>query len=129
MLRLPIVKTLLVLVSALMAAHGAQAQQAPPARILTEQELLDMMVGAAIQSSRSSVTDEMIEQMKAAVAEKKTFKMVQVKDVPDDWLTVVPSGVGGGGSWDYVVERTRKQNLPLVREPMLQAVQGLSNHL
>ena len=120
------VSILLLLMS---VAWSVQVSAALPIRTLGERELLDMMVGAAIQSSRSAATDEMVERIKAAMAAGQTFTMIDVKDVPDDWLTVVASGVGGGGAWDYVVERTRGQNLPLEREPMLLAVKSLSQHL
>lgn len=105
------------------------AAQAPPERVLADQEILDMMVGSAIQSSRSSATEEMLARIKEVLAEGRKFRMVSVKDVPDEWVTVVPSGVGGGGSWDYVTERTQKQNLPVEPDPMLLAVKALSKHL
>src|SRR5947209_6666974 len=77
----------------------SQVQQVPRIRTLTEQELIDMMVGASIQASRSSNSPAMIKQIKDALAAGKTFKIVSMNDVPDDWYTVVPSGVGGGGAW------------------------------
>jgi DUF917 family protein len=49
--------------------------------------------------------------------------------MPDDWTLVVPSGIGGGGAWDYVRERTQKQALPTIPNPMLAAVNALSDHL
>ena len=98
-------------------------------RVLSRQELIDMMVGAAIQSSRSSLTEEMIAQIDQALAQGKRFRMIAVKDVPDDWLTVVPSGVGGGGAWDYVTERTKRQTLPTAQTAMLAAVHALSRHV
>lgn len=88
-----------------------------------------MMVGAGIQSSRSIVTDEMVAEIRKAVAEGKTFRIVAAKDVPDGWLTVVPSGVGGGGAWEHVTDRTQAQHLPEVAEPMLLAVNSLSKHI
>src|SRR5204863_8468242 len=42
---------------------------------------------------------------------------------------VGPSGIGGGGAWDYVRDRTDKQALPTVANPMLAAVNALSDHL
>jgi uncharacterized protein len=113
----------------LLVGGAAEAAGSPPEHVLTQRELLDMMVGAAIQSSRSAATAEMLQRMQEALAEGRTFRMVAVKDVPDDWLAVVPSGVGGGGSWDYVTERIRKQGVPTEREPMLLAVHALSAHM
>jgi uncharacterized protein len=110
----------------LLLALFSQAQQI---RTLSEQELRDMMVGASIQASRSSNTAEMIKQIMAALAEGKTFKIVSMEDVPDTWNVLVPSGVGGGGAWDYVRERTKKQNLPVVKDPMVLAINALSAHL
>lgn len=103
--------------------------RAPKVRTLTEQEMIDMMVGSSIQASRSSNSETMITRVKEAVRQGKKFTMVSAEDVPDDWMLVVPSGIGGGGAWDYVRERTQKQNLPTVQNPMLAAINALSEHM
>ena len=121
--------TFVVLLLACMVGSGKATTSGPAIHVLTEQELTDMMLGASIQASRSSNTAGMVKRIKEAVAQGKTFKMVSLKDVPADWLTVVPSGIGGGGAWDYVRERATKQNLETVQDPMILAVNALSAHL
>jgi DUF917 family protein len=120
------------LLAAFLILGSGATGQAPPVsriRVLSEQELTDMMLGASIQASRSSNTAGMVKRVKDALAEGKTFKIIPLEDVPADWLTVVPSGIGGGGAWEYVRERTQKQNLPSVQDPMILAVNALSAHL
>jgi DUF917 family protein len=119
-----------IAVTVLAAAVLVHAQpRAPKVRTLTEQEMVDMMVGSSIQSSRSSNSETMITRVKDAVRHGKTFTMVAVEDVPADWMLVVPSGIGGGGAWEYVRERVQKQNLPTVQTPMLAAITALSRYM
>jgi len=101
----------------------------PKLRTLTEQELVDMMVGSSIQASRSSNTPPTIQRVKDALAKGRTFQMISVEDLPDTWTTITPGGAGGGGAWEYVRERTAKQNLPTVTNGNLLAAQALSTHL
>lgn len=103
--------------------------RAPKVRTLTEQEMIDMMVGSSIQASRSSNSESMITRVKDAVRQGKRFTMVAAEDVPEDWTLVVPSGIGGGGAWEYVRERVQKQGLPTVPNPMLAAINALSDHM
>src|SRR5438093_11957611 len=91
----------------LVAASAVSAQQRPRIRTLTEHEMVDMMVGSSIQASRSSDSTGMIKRVKDAIAQGKKFTLISVDDLPDDWTVVVPSGVGGGGAWEYVRERTQ----------------------
>ena len=100
-------------VAAVTIPHATSAQQ-PKIRTLTEQEMVDMMVGTSIQSSRANNSANLIKRVKAAIAEGKKFTMVDLADLPDDWMVVSPGALGGGGAWEYVVERTAKQNLPVV---------------
>lgn len=109
----------------LLAAAPLQAQQ-PKIRSLTEQELTDMMMGGSIQASRSSNTAQSVTRLKAAIAAGKKFEMIALEDVPDDWMTVSPGGVGGGGAWPYVRLRTTEQNLPRVQNGNVLAAQALS---
>lgn len=103
--------------------------QSPKERTLTEQELVDMMLGSSIQASRSSNTAQTITRVKQALAEGKTFKMIALEDVPDDWTTVTPGGAGGGGAWQYVIQRTKDQKLPTVRDGNTLAAKALSKYI
>ena len=64
-----------------------------------------------------------------AIAQGKTFSMIALEDVPDEWLTVVPAGMGGGGAWEHVIDRAKSQNIPLVPDATVRAVQALSKHI
>jgi DUF917 family protein len=108
---------------------AAQTKQAPPVRTLTEQEMVDMMVGSSIQATRSSNSETLIKRVHDAVAQGRRFTMISVEDLPDDWTIVIPSAIGGGGAWEYVRERAERQKLPTVEEPMLKAIQALSRHI
>lgn len=108
----------------------AQAAAQPTIRVLSEQEVVDLMVGTAIQGTRSSDTEQLIRQAKAILAEGRQFRMVSAADIPDDWNVVMAGGgIGGGGAWEHVIERTRKQNLPTISNANLKAMEVLSKHL
>jgi DUF917 family protein len=111
------------------AVGSAQGPHAPPIRTLTEQEMVDMMVGSSIQATRSSNSEVLIKRVHAAVAQGQRFKMIAVDDMPNDWTVVIPSAIGGGGAWEYVRERAERQKLALVEEPMLRAIEALSRHI
>jgi DUF917 family protein len=81
------------------------AADTPKLRTLTEQELVDMMVGTSILCTRGGDTEGMIQRIKAALGEGKRFEMIALEDVPDDWTAFTMFGVGGGGAWDYVTKR------------------------
>jgi uncharacterized protein len=126
------IKTSLGLVMAAMALamHTASAQQRPRIRTLTEQEVVDLTVGTAIQGTRSSNTAQMIQQAKALLAAGKSYNVVSVDDLPDDWTIVTAAGgIGGGGAWDYVTDRIKQQNLPTIPNATVSALEALSNHL
>lgn len=107
----------------------AQATRAPVIRTLTEQEVVDMMVGTSIQSTRSSNTEQMITQARAMLAEGRQFRVVMMDQLPDDWTVVMAGGgIGGGGAWEYVIERTREQKLPTIQNANLKAMDVLSKH-
>src|SRR5262245_28090596 len=111
-------------------AAGPTAQPRGRMKTLTEQEVVDLAVGTAIQGTRSSDTEAMIRQVKAALADGKAFRLVSIDDLPDDWSIVTAAGgIGGGGAWEYVVERTKKQNLPTVPNATVAALDALSKHL
>lgn len=107
-----------------------QAQRGPRIRTLSEQEVTDLMVGTAIQGTRSSDTAVMISQAKALLAAGKSFSIISVNDLPDDWTIVTAAGgIGGGGAWPYVTERIKRQNVPSVSNPTKMALEALSQHL
>jgi hypothetical protein len=122
-------RTGLVLIVALGSVGPLSAQPAPAVRTLTEQEMTDMMVGSSIQASRSSDSAAMIKRVKDAMAEGRRFTLLSIDDLPDDWTVVVPSGVGGGGAWDYVRDRVQKQNLPTIPNATVAAIGALSKYL
>jgi hypothetical protein len=105
-------------------------QQGPRLRTLTEQEVVDLMTGSAIQGTRSSDTAAMIRQAKAILSDGKKFQIISVDDLPDDWNVVMAAGgIGGGGAWEYVTDRVKQQNLPRVDNPTLIAMDALGKHL
>ncbi len=120
-----IVLLLLVALTAWPVTAGAQQ---PKVRTLTEQELLDMMMGSSIQASRGNNTATMVTQLKKALAQGKKFTLIAMEDVPDDWNTVTPAGIGGGGAWEYVRERVKAQNLATIPNSSTRAIEALSKH-
>ena len=95
-------------------------------RTLTEQELIDILVGSCIQSTRNCDPSESIENVKAALGAGKSFRLLSVEDFPEDGMTVAVQGLGGGGAWEYVIERTDAQNLPTIDDPRRRVVELLS---
>jgi DUF917 family protein len=105
------------------------AAQQPKVRTLTEQEIMDMMLGSSVQASRGANTPQTVARMKALIAQGKTFTMINVDDIPDDWTTVTVAGVGGGGAWEYVRDRVAQQKLPTIPNATTAAVDALSKHI
>jgi DUF917 family protein len=114
---------------AFIVASACGAHPERKARTLTESEMDDIMVGASIQASRSSNSASMIKAVKQAVADGKRFTLIAPEDVPDTWTIVLPSGIGGGGAWDYVRDRVKQQNIAAVPDPALKAIQALGTHV
>ena len=85
-------------------------------RILNEQELIDMLNGSCIQSTRSCDPNPSISLIKDAIKSGKKFKMISVDDFPEDGVVVAVQGIGGGGPWEYVTERTKSQGLEVLSE-------------
>jgi len=112
---------------ALLASVPMQAQE-PKIRTLSPQELVDMMMGGSIQASRSSNTAQSVTRIKDAISQGKTFKMIALEDVPDEWIAVSPGGVGGGGAWPYVRLRTDEQKLQRIQNGNVLAAQALSKY-
>lgn len=115
--------------AAKMLRVGVAREPQPKIRTLTEQDIMDMMLGSSIQASRGANTAQTVQRMKKALAQGKTFTMIAVDDLPDDWTTVTVARVGGGGAWTYVTERTKEQNLPTMPNTSVLAVEALSKHL
>jgi uncharacterized protein len=44
-------------------------------------------------------------------------------------MVVVPAGVGGGGAWQHVRDRTTAQGIPTVPDAQRRAIDALSNHI
>ena len=91
------------------ATGGALAE--PRGRLLSEQELVDMLVGSCIQSTRGCDSAPLIDTVRQALASGKQFRLLTVSSIPKHWLVAAVQGLGGGGAWDYVLERVSKQNL------------------
>jgi DUF917 family protein len=118
----------LVAIVLLTGQMAVWAQGGPKIRTLTEQEMVDMMQGSSIQASRSANTAPTIKTVKDAMAAGRKYTMIALNDLPDDWTVAVPVGVGGGGAWEYVRERTQKQNLPTITDASVRAIEALQKH-
>lgn len=116
-------------VTALLMSLAFGCARGPAVRTLNEQELDDMLFGSSVQASRSSNTPQTVQRIKAALAQGKKFTMVSVDDMPDDWITITSGGAGGGGAWQYVLDRTKQQNLQTVQNGTTLAAQALAKHL
>jgi DUF917 family protein len=119
-----------LILASLLALSVAAPVQAQTVRTLSEQEVVDMMVGTAIQGTRSSDTDQLIKQARAMLADGRQFRIVSGTDIPDNWNVVMAGGgIGGGGAWEHVIARTKKQNLQTVPNTTLKAMEALGQHL
>ncbi|MEM7568233.1 MAG: DUF917 domain-containing protein [Pseudomonadota bacterium] len=107
---------------------SAAAQSPPPVRTLTEQNLVDILVGSCIQSTRNCDARPFIQEVKAALAKGLVFQTIAPEGVPDDGLVAAVQGIGGGGPWEYVIERARKQGLKEVPDPRRRVVSLLSTY-
>lgn len=111
---------------------SANAQSGPPIRTLTEQEVMDLMLGSSIQSARNSDTANMQKRAKDLLDQGKSFRVVAPQDVPDDWnIICAAGGIGGGGAWEHVRERTQRQKLATIpgQEATVRAMDVLADHL
>ena len=89
----------------------------PELRTLTEQNLIDILIGSCIQSTRNCDPSEPISEVKAALAAGKVFRTIKVDDVPDEGMVVAVQGIGGGGPWQHVIDRTEEQGLEKIEDP------------
>ena len=97
-----------------------------PTRTLTEQNLVDMLEGSCIQSTRNCDPAPSIQRVREALAKGKIFRIVSVDDLPDDGLVVAVQGIGGGGPWQYVIDRTKAQGLQEISNPEREVIQLFS---
>lgn len=113
------------------AGVASAADATPEVRVLNEQELVDILVGSCIQSTRGCDPSRSIERVRQALAEGKEFRLMSADNMPDDWMVVAVQGLGGGGAWEHVIERTNEQNLPTITqaEANSRVVDILSEHM
>ena len=114
-------------VPALLAPAAIDAQKAA-VRTLTEQEMLDMMVGSSIQATRTSNSDAMIRQVKEAFAKGRKFTMVDLDTAGDDWVIGTVGAVGDGGAWEFVAEDAKAHNLQTIADPTAKAIEVLRSY-
>ncbi len=103
--------------------------ESPAIRTLSEQEVVDMLVGSCIQATRACDASRYIERARERMAQGTEFTMIAAEDIPDDWMVIGPAGVGGGGAWEHVIERTREQGLSIVEDSRVKAIQFLADYL
>ena len=130
--RLRINKNSILVVLILIASAlntSAIAQHEPQVRLLSEQELIDILVGSCIQSTRYCDPQRSIIAVKQALSEGKRFRLISTENFPDDWMVVAVQGLGGGGAWEHVIERTEKQNLPTIEDPRRRVVELLAEYM
>lgn len=77
----------LTLFAAAIAAPAATARE-PKIRVLSEQELVDLMIGACIQSTRGCEAGDAIADIKKALADGKEFKLISTEGFPADGMVV-----------------------------------------
>ena len=122
------ISVLLILFASALST-SAIAQQEPQVRVLSEQDLVDILVGSCIQSTRNCDPSRSIENVRQALADGKEFKLISTENFPDDGMVVAVQGLGGGGAWEYVIERTEEQNLPTIEDPRRHVVELLSDYI
>ncbi|MBT8115540.1 MAG: DUF917 domain-containing protein [Arenicella sp.] len=98
-------------------------------RTLSKQNLIDIIVGSCIQSTRNCDSSQSIEKIKLALADGKVFTQISPDDIPRDGMVVAVQGIGGGGAWEHVIERTKQQKLPIVEDQSRMVVELLSEYI
>ena len=120
-------KCTMVLVATLLAACTSSTTN-PNVRVLNEQNLIDILIGSCIQSMRNCDPSGSIEEVQAALAEGKVFTTIPVDAIPDDGLVVAVQGIGGGGPWQYVIDRTSEQGLETIDDPRRRVLNLFSDY-
>jgi DUF917 family protein len=110
------------------SSEGFQSPASQKLRTLSEQNLVDILVGSCIQSTRNCDPSEPIKAMKAALKEGKVFQTIKIDDIPKDGMVVAVQGIGGGGPWQYVIERTKAQGLTTIENPERAVVELFSEY-
>lgn len=106
-------------------AFAATAEAGTPKiRTLTEQELDDLVVGSGIYCTRNFNTQAGIDQIHKRLQEGKKFTMIDLRDLPNNWIGFTTFGVGGGGAWPEVSKRYEGQDLKPDANPKPEDVLG-----
>lgn len=92
-------------------------------RTLSEQNLIDILVGSCIQSTRNCDPKQSIADVQKALSEGKVFQLIEVENVPQDDMVIAVQGIGGGGPWQYVIDRTKEQGLEKIKDPRKSVVE------
>ena len=106
-------ETLIVslLLSLIACTNHDSASHSLQLRTLSEQNLIDILVGSCIQSTRNCDPKQSIADVQKALSEGKVFQLIEVENVPQDDMVIAVQGIGGGGPWQYVIDRTKEQGL------------------
>lgn len=120
--------TIAIVLFSVALSSNTYAQNTANVQTLTEQNLIDILVGSCIQSTRNCDPRQSIENVREALAAGKKFRMISTDNFPDDGMVVAVQGLGGGGAWENVIERTEKQNLPTIDDPRRHVVELLSEY-
>jgi len=98
-------------------------------RTLSEQNLVDIIVGSCIQSTRNCDPSQSIEKIKQALNDGKVFTLISPDDIAQDGMVVAVQGIGGGGAWQHVIDRTKEQKLPIIEDQSRKVVEVLSEYM
>jgi DUF917 family protein len=121
---------LVFLVFAIIVISGCTAVESHKnIRTLSEQNLIDIVVGSCIQSTRNCDPSQSIEEIKQALRDGKVFTLISPDDIAKDGMVVAVQGIGGGGAWQHVIERTKEQKLPIIEEQSRKVVEILSEYM
>lgn len=120
-------RTALAVALPVLGACG-MAQPETQLRTLSEQNLVDILVGSCIQSTRNCDPSQSIANVKAALSDGKVFKTIRVEHIPADGMVVAVQGIGGGGPWQYVIDRTKEQGLETIEDPRRSVVELFSEY-
>lgn len=70
------------------AACNEVSQNRPEVRTLNEQNLIDILVGSCIQSTRNCDPSQSIVEVKKALAAGEVFRLIQAKDIPTEDMVI-----------------------------------------
>lgn len=98
-------------------------------RLLTEQEVVDLMVGTSIMATRGNNSEGMIRRSIDALKKGMEFRVISIDELPEDATVVSTCGVGGGTPWQHVLDRIKAQGLPTIKPEAVLAAQALGRYL